>query len=269
MGDELAGRTAIVTGASRGIGLAIALSYAEAGADLALAARASDDLDAALNAVRRIGRRAIAVPTDVTDPAQVDGLVERTIGDLGGVDILVNNAGAFTELATAPFPDMTLRPPTVMRDSTERMGDGEFRQIIDTNIGGVFYGCRAAAPHMMARGYGKIINISSIAATRAFRFEAIYGASKAAVNMMTRCLALEWAPYGVRVNAIAPGPYNTAMTAVVWDDPDRSSASLEAIPLGTEGDMDGLAALAVFLAGSDSDYMTGQVVGIDGGMSAG
>ena len=148
------------------------------------------------------------------------------------------------------------------------MTDAEFHQVIDTNIGGVFYGCRAVAPHMMERGYGKIINISSIAATTAFKLEAVYDASKAAVNMLTRTLALEWAPYGVRVNGLAPGDYNTAMTAEAWADPVRRAAYIESIPLGTEGDMAGLGALAVFLASTDSDYITGQTINIDGGLSA-
>ncbi len=269
MGGELAGRVAVVTGASRGIGRAIATAYASAGADVALGARASGDLDSATGAVRELGRRALAVPTDVTDSGQVDRLVARAVEGLGGVDILVNNAGSFKELATVPFPDRVLSPPSVMRPSAERMTDAEFREVIDTNVGGVFYGCRAAAPHMMERGYGKIINVSSVAATRAFRLEAVYDASKAAVNMLTRCLALEWAAYGVRVNALAPGDYNTAMTAEAWADPERRAAYIEAIPLGAEGDMEGLAALAVFLASPASDYITGQVINIDGGLSAG
>ena len=266
---DLSGRVAVVTGASRGIGRAIAGAYASAGADVALAARASDDLESAAEGVRGMGRRALAVPTDVTDSGQVDLLVRRAVDELGGVDIMVNNAGSFKELATVPLPDRVLVPPAVMRPSDERMTDSEFREVIDTNLGGVFYGCRAAAPHMMERGYGKIINISSVAATRAFRLEAVYDASKAAVNMLTRCLALEWAPYGVRVNALAPGDYNTAMTSEAWADPVRRAAYIEAIPLGAEGDMDGLASLAVFLASEASDYITGQVINIDGGLSAG
>lgn len=267
-GGKLDGRVAIVTGASRGIGRAIALAYAVEGADVAVAARASAELDSVADAVRETGRRAIAVPTDVSVSADVDALVARTIAELGGVDVLVNNAGAYKELATVPFPDRVLRPPSVMRDSTGRMTDAEFRQVVDTNIGGVFYGCRAVAPHMMERGYGKIINVSSVAAVMAFKMEAVYCASKAAVNMLTRTLALEWAPYGVRVNGLAPGAYNTDMTAEAWSDPVRSAAHLDSIPLGAEGDMAGLAALAVFLASADSDYITGQTVNIDGGLSA-
>ena len=121
---------------------------------------------------------------------------------------------------------------------------------------------------MMEQGYGKIINISSVAATKAFRLEAAYCASKAAVNMLTRALALEWTSYGVRVNALAPGYYNTAMTASAWADPVRRASYIDTIPLAAEGDMAGLAALAVFLASTDSDYITGQTINIDGGLSA-
>jgi NAD(P)-dependent dehydrogenase (short-subunit alcohol dehydrogenase family) len=265
---KLLKKVAVVTGASRGIGRAIALAYAVEGADVAVAARASDPLDSVADEIRAAGRRAIVVPTDVSDSGQVDALVERAISELGGIDILVNNAGAFKEVATVPFPDRVLRPPAVMRDSTERMTDAEFHEVIDTNIGGVFYGCRAVAPHMMEQGYGKIINISSVAAVKAFKLEAVYDASKAAVNMLTRTLALEWAPYGVRVNGLAPGDYNTAMTAGAWANPVRRQAYLDSIPLGAEGDMAGLGALAVFLASADSDYITGQTINIDGGLSA-
>jgi NAD(P)-dependent dehydrogenase (short-subunit alcohol dehydrogenase family) len=261
-------KVAIVTGASRGIGRAIALAFAAAGADVVVAARASAELDSASEEICAAGRRTLAVPTDVSVSSDVDTLVDQTISELGHVDVLVNNAGAFKEVATVPFPDRVLKPPAVMRDSSERMTDAEFRQVIDTNIGGVFYGCRAVAPHMMERGYGKIINISSVAATKAFKLEAVYDASKAAVNMLTRTLALEWAPYGVRVNALAPGDYNTSMTAEAWADPVRRQAYLDSIPLGAEGDMTGLGALAVFLASADSDYITGQTINIDGGLSA-
>jgi NAD(P)-dependent dehydrogenase (short-subunit alcohol dehydrogenase family) len=265
---KLLNKVAVVTGASRGIGREIALAFAGAGADVAVAARASDTLDSVAHEIRAAGRRAIVVPTDVSVSADVDALIDRAITELGGVHILVNNAGAYKEVATVPFPDKVLRPPAVMRTSTERMTDAEFHEVIDTNIGGVFYGCRAVAPHMMERGYGKIINISSIAASMAFKMEAVYDASKAAVNMLTRTFALEWAPYGVRVNALAPGDYNTAMTSDAWNDPVRRQAYLDSIPLGVEGDMAGLGALAVFLASTDSDYITGQTIYIDGGLSA-
>ena len=207
------------------------------------------------------------VPADVSNPDDVDALVDRTLEEFGKVDIMVNNAGLFKELAVVPFPDVTLQPPEVMRESSSRMTDEEMRSVIDTNMGGVFYGCRAVAPHMLEKGYGKIINVSSCNASRAYRLEAVYDSSKAAVNMLTRTMALEWAPYNVCVNALAPGEYNTAMSANAWSDPERREVYLQGIPLRREGDMRNLGVLAVYLASPASDYMTGQIVYIDGGVT--
>ncbi|MDA1188134.1 MAG: SDR family oxidoreductase [Chloroflexi bacterium] len=265
---RLDGRIAIVTGAGRGIGRTIALSYAEAGADVVLAARTAPELDAVAKEVQALGRKALAVPTDVARSQQVDALVQRTMDAFGKVDIMVNNAGAFRELAVAPFPDKTLTPPRVGRSSAERMSDDEFHTVIETNIGGVFYGCRAVAPHMMAQRSGKIINISSIAAKQAYTLESVYQSTKAAVNMFTRCMALEWAPYNVCVNALAPGDYNTSLTAAAWDNPERRQGLLDTIPLRREGDMRNLGALAVYLASPASDYVTGQIIYVDGGITA-
>ncbi len=265
----LEGRTVVVTGAGRGIGRTIALALAEAGADVAVSARSVPEIESTAEAVRELGRQSIAVAADVSRSEQVDGLVRKTLDRFGKIDIMVNNAGLFKELAVVPFPDRTLGPPAVMRESSSRMTNEEWREIIDTNIGGVFFGCRAAAPHMLERGYGKIINLTSVAGTRAYSLEAAYDASKAAVNMLTRTLALEWAPYNVCVNALGPGDYNTSMTAGAWDDPERRKAYLDSIPLSREGDFRNLASLAVFLASPASDYMTGQIIHIDGGLSAG
>ena len=214
------------------------------------------------------GRGAVAVATDVSRSDQVDALVQAAIDRFGHVDVMVNNAGYFREQAVVPFPDTTLAPPDVTRESSTRMTDEEWRSIIDTNIGGVFYGCRAVAPHMLERRSGKIINISSCNAHMAYRLEVAYDASKAAVNMLTRTLALEWAPYNVTVNAIGPGEYNTSMTAGSWSDPERRKAYEENIPLGRGGDFRNLGALAIFMASPASDYMTGQTVYMDGGLTA-
>ena len=264
---RLDGRTAIVTGAGRGIGRTIALALAEAGADVVVAARTVSEIESTAEQVRALGRRSMPVPADVSNPDDVDALVDRTLEEFGKVDIMVNNAGLFKELAVVPFPDVTLQPPEVMRESSSRMTDEEMRSVIDTNMGGVFYGCRAVAPHMLQKGYGKIINVSSCNASRAYRLEAVYDSSKAAVNMLTRTMALEWAPYNVCVNALAPGEYNTAMSANAWSDPERREVYLQGIPLRREGDMRNLGVLAVYLASPASDYMTGQIVYIDGGVT--
>ena len=265
---SLKDKTAIVTGASRGIGMAIAEGFAQAGANVSIAARNKRDLSSVETHIKKFNPNVIAFQTDVSQSEDVDALVNNTLKSFGQIDILVNNAGVYKELALVPFPDQTLTPPSVMRSSSKRMTDDEFRQIIDTNIGGVFYGCRAVAPSMMDQRYGKIINLSSIAATKASTLQAVYATSKTAVNMLTSALALEWAEYGIRVNSIAPGMYETSMTSRAWDDPKRKQRNLKRIPLSQPGDMDGLVALAIFLASPESDYITGQTIYIDGGLSA-
>jgi len=261
-------KTAIVTGAGRGIGMAIAEGFAKAGANVSIAARSKEDLSSVETQIKKFNSNVVAFQTDVSQSEDVDALVNNTLKSFGRIDILVNNAGVYKELALVPFPDQTLTPPSVTRSSNERMTDDEFKQIIDTNIGGVFYGCRSVAPSMMDQKYGKIINISSIAASKASTLQGVYAASKTAVNMLTSSLALEWADYGIRVNSIAPGIYETSMTSRAWGDPKRKQAMLGRIPLSEPGDMDGLVALAIFLASPKSDYITGQTIYIDGGLSA-
>ena len=265
---SLQGRTAIVTGASRGIGREIALVLAEAGADIVAAARTTSDLDATVAEVQALGRQAISVQTDVTRSADVDAMVDRALERFGKVDILVNNAGLLVRIPVAPLPGVTLRPPSVTREPDTRTSDDEWNRVIDTNLNGVFYCCRAIAPHMMERRYGKIINISSNNATQAFPLVAAYNASKAAVNMLTRVLALEWAPYNICVNAIGPGDYDTDMTHLTWVDPEGRKAHLDGIPFHRKGDIRELGVLAAYLASPATDYMTGQIVYMDGGLTA-
>ena len=265
---SLEGRTAIVTGAGRGIGRAIALVLAEAGADVVAAARTVSEIEATAAEVGSMGRRAIAVPADVGRSSDADDLVERTLEHFGKIDILVNNAGQSMRVPVVPFPDLTMEPPEVTRESSSRLSDEEWQRIIDTNLSGVFYCCRAVGTHMMARRHGKIINISSNNATQAFPHVAAYNAGKAGVNMLTRVLALEWAPYNICVNAIGPGPYHTAMSAARWTDPAHRQQMLDKIPLGREGSLRDLGILAAYLASPATDFMTGQLIYLDGGMTA-
>ena len=267
-GLSLQGRIAIVTGAGRGIGRMMSLSLAEAGADVVVSARTSSEIEETATLVEKVGRRALAVAADVSVSAEVDDLVRRALDEFGQVDILVNNAGKLFKAPVAPFPDVTLEPPRVTRETGVRTSDEEWQSVMDVNLSGVFYCCRAVAPHMMERGYGKIINISSNNATMAFPLVAAYNASKAAVNMLTRVLALEWAPYSICVNAIGPGDYHTAMTDASWADPAGRQRHLDGIPLHREGDLTDLGTLAVYLAGAASDYMTGQIIYMDGGLTA-
>ena len=265
---SLEGRTAIVTGAGRGIGREIALVMAEAGADVVVAARTRSEIESTAADVEALGRRALAVQTDVSKSDQVDALVDQTIEHFGKVDVMVNNAGYLLRLAVVPFPDATVQPPRVTRESTSRTTDEEWESIIGPNLNGVFYCCRAVAPHMMERRYGKIINIGSNNAKQAFPLVAAYNVSKAGVNMLTRVLALEWAPYNICVNAIGPGDYHTSMTDATWTDPEARRRHLDGIPLGREGGLRDLGVLATYLASPASDYVTGQIVYMDGGLTA-
>ena len=227
---SLEGRSAVVTGAGRGIGRAIALGLAEAGADVVVAARTEPQIEAVASDIRDLGRRAVAVRTDVTRSAEVDALVERALGEFGKVDIMVNNAGQIRMGPVVPFPDVTLKPPAVTRESTSRTTDEEWLGLLDSNLNGVFYGCRAVGPHMIERGYGKIINISSIAGKQAFPIYAAYCVSKTGIDMLTRILALEWADYNVCVNALAPGWYHTDLNPI-WGRPRPDGPDPEGRPL--------------------------------------
>ncbi len=266
--NNLEGRTAIVTGASRGIGREIALVLAEAGADIVAAARTRADIEATAADVKAMGRDVIYIATDVTKSSDVDAMVDRALEHFAKIDILVNVAGKLTVLPVVPLPDETLSPPAVDRESSTRMTDEEWHIMLQTNVTSAFYCCRAIAPHMIERRYGKIINLSSNASVQAYPMVSSYNAAKAGVDMMTRSLALEWAPYNICVNAIAPGAYRTAMTEHMYNDPVELQRETEGIPFRRWGDLRELGVLAVYLASAASDYMTGQIVHMDGGMTA-
>jgi NAD(P)-dependent dehydrogenase (short-subunit alcohol dehydrogenase family) len=246
---ELDGRIALVTGGSKGIGRAIALSLADAGADLVLAARGPDALEKAAREVEERGRRAISVPTDVTDPDQCRTLIERATSELGTIDILVNNAGAAPFLST--FESARL--------------EGWDKYFRTTFIGAV-YCTHAAAPVLLERG-GCVINVASVAAFIASPGLTYYAAAKAALVSFTKTLAREWAPHGVRVNAIAPGFVETEMNAVARQDPSYEEGIRSMIPLGRWGTAEDVAGVARFLASEAASWMTGSVVVIDGGQS--
>jgi 2-deoxy-D-gluconate 3-dehydrogenase len=247
---DLTGRVAIVTGASRGIGRAIAVALAGAGADVALGARTAADLDQTADAVRALGRKAIAVPTDVTVAAEVERLVERTVGELGGLDVLINNSG--------------IGEPHAALDTTEEVWDRH----LDVNAKGTFLCCQAAARHMLARGAGKIVNVTSIFALKGVPNYAAYSASKAAVVGLTKALAIEWARGGVQVNALAPGYVATEINAEARADPDRRAGLVRAVPARRIAEPDEIGPLVVYLASPASDYVTGSVLTFDGGWHA-
>jgi NAD(P)-dependent dehydrogenase (short-subunit alcohol dehydrogenase family) len=248
---ELDGKIALVTGGSKGIGRAIALTFADAGADLVLAARGREALDKAAREVEERGRRALAVPTDVTDLAQVDALVDKAVSDLGGVDVLVNNAGA------APF-----------FSTVEVVRPEGFEKYFRVNFLSAVYCTRAAGPHLIARGQGaSVINVASVAAFVASPGLTYYSTAKAALINLTRTVAREWAGHGVRVNAIAPGWIETELNEDARRDPSFYETMRSSIPLGRWGRAEEVAAVARFLASDEASFMTGSVVVVDGGQT--
>jgi NAD(P)-dependent dehydrogenase (short-subunit alcohol dehydrogenase family) len=248
---ELDGKVALVTGGSKGIGRAVALAFADAGADVALAARGPEALEKTVREVEERGRRALGVPTDVADADQVDALVERTVGELGALDVLVNNAGA------APF----LSPVESIRL------DG-FEKYFRVNFLSALICTRAAAPHLLKRGErASVINVASVAAFVASPGLAYYSTAKAALVNLTRTVAHEWAGFGVRVNAIAPGWIETELNEGAREDPSFYDTIKARIPMGRWGRAEEVAAVARFLASDAASFMTGSVVVVDGGQT--
>lgn len=247
---RLDGRIAIVTGASRGLGRAMAVALAEAGADVALAARSQADLEETARLVAATGRRALAVATDVTVYAQVEALVERTVTELGGLHVVVNNSGI---ARVAPLAQMSPE---------------DFRAVLEVNLIGAFNGCRAAAAHLIAQKSGKIVNVASMLAQVGMPGYSVYSASKSGITGFTRALAVEWARHSIQVNAIAPGWFVTDMNADAFGDPRVRERLLRDIPARRTGRLDEIGPLVVYLASAASDFMTGQTLFLDGGHSA-
>jgi 2-deoxy-D-gluconate 3-dehydrogenase len=245
---DLTGKRALVTGANTGIGQAIAVALAEAGADIALAGRSAPTETLAL--IAATGRKVIDLRADLATIAPVQGLVDQAVAALGGIDILVNNAGIIRRNDLADF--------------TEEDWDS----VIDTNLKTLFFLSQAAAKVMMAQGAGKIINIASLLSFQGGIRVPSYAAAKSGVAGLTKALANELAPKGVQVNAIAPGYITTNNTAALQADETRNRQILERIPTGRWGSPADIAGAAVFLASSASDYVNGHVLAVDGGWLA-
>jgi 3-oxoacyl-[acyl-carrier protein] reductase len=245
--QSLAGKVALVTGSARGIGQAIALALARHGADVVISDVDETGAQATADEIGKLGRRSLAVRCDVSRREEVEALIETAIAKLGRLDILVNNAG-------------------ITRDTLLiRMTEEQWNLVLDINLKGTFFGCQAAAKPMMKARAGKIINLASITGLIGNVGQANYSASKAGVIALTRTVAKELAPRNIQVNAIAPGYIETEMTREL---PEKARAAfLENIPLRRGGTPEDVAHLVCFLASAEADYITGQCITIDGGLT--
>jgi NAD(P)-dependent dehydrogenase (short-subunit alcohol dehydrogenase family) len=251
-GFDLTGRTALVTGASRGIGRALALGLARAGADVAVSARDESLLSSLADEVATLGRKAVVLPADVTDADACHALVADAIGGLGHLDVLVNNAGGSTFFG--PLSELRFRG---------------WEKTMRLNVDSVVHLCQAAGAHMTERGTGSVVNVSSVAGLGGTPMMAAYGASKAAVISLTRTLAFEWGRSGVRVNALCPGWTRTDLNRDLWSGPDGGAEWVQRQGLQRWADAEEMVGPTVFLASDASSYVTGQCLVVDGGQTAG
>lgn len=248
---DLTGKNAFVTGASRGIGRAIAVALADAGADVALVARSADGLAETAEAISAVGRKAVVIPTDVTSYDAVFAAAGIAIDQLGSVDIVVNNAGGSNFMV--PFRDLRL---------------SGWDKLIQLNLSSAVYVCHAFAGHLLERGRGSVINVASVAGVTGSPTMSPYAAAKAGLISLTKTLAVEWAASGVRVNALCPGWTATELNRTLWEDPVLGPATIATTPMGRWASAEEMAGPAVFLASNAASYLTGQVLLVDGGQTA-
>ncbi len=248
---DLTGRTALVTGASRGIGAAIAVALARAGADVAVNSRNAEALEKVAAEIGELGRRAVVLPADVTDVEAVRAMADAAVDGLGHLDVVVNNAGGTAFMV--PFTQLRF---------------AGWEKVMRLNVESVVHVLQAVAPHLLERGAGSVINVASVAGLGATPALSPYGASKAALISLTRSLAIEWAARGVRVNALCPGWTATDLNRNLWEDEQASAGLTATIPMGRWGRAEEMAGPAVFLASDASSFMTGQVLVVDGGQTA-
>ena len=246
----LENKVAVVTGASRGLGRAMALGLAGAGADSVAIASTSENAAETVAEVESLGRRAVAIGCRQDDPEEVSRAVNESIDAFGQVDILVNNAG------------------TIRRAPAEEYSDEDWSVVMDTNLNGVFQFCRGTGKHMLKRGQGKIINIASLLSFSGGITVPAYAASKGGVMQLTKALANEWASRGIQVNAIAPGYFATDNTEALRADATRYQEILARIPTGRWGDPVDMQGAVIFLASAASNYVTGHILTVDGGWMA-
>ncbi|MEO8128997.1 MAG: SDR family NAD(P)-dependent oxidoreductase [Bryobacteraceae bacterium] len=247
---KLSGKTALITGASKGLGRAMAIALGAAGAGLALVSRDVKQMEDTAAAVREAGAEAEIFRADVTDEAQVLQLEKDVAAKMGKIQILINNAGINVR---KPITDFTL---------------AEWNSVLDTNLTSVFMMCRSFVPHMKGNGYGRILNLTSIMSHVSLPERAAYSSSKAALLGFTRAVALELAPEGITVVGISPGPFATEMNTPLMNDPVKNAQFVSKIPLGRWGRVEEIGSLAVFLCSEEAGFVTGTDILIDGGWCA-
>ncbi len=247
---DLSGKTAVVVGGTTGIGHALSLGLAAAGADVVASARRVDQLEHTAAEIEAKGRKTLRIPSDVKNRASLIALRDAVLAAFGKVDILINCAGI------------------TKRTASLDVSDEEWSNILDTNLNGTLRGCQVFGEVMLKRGYGRIINIASLATFVGLFEVAAYGASKAAVGALTKTLAVEWSRHGVLVNAIAPGLFRTDLNAKLLDTTDRGREFLTRTPMGRFGKTEELVGAAVFLASDAASFVTGEILVVDGGFLA-
>lgn len=249
-GIDVAGKVAVVVGGTSGIGRALALGLAAAGAEVVASSRRAEQVRETAEQIAALGRRTLTLTSDVAERASLENLLKQSIAALGRVDILVNCAGT------------TKRTPTLDMD------DATWQKILDTNLTGTLRACQIFGRHMIERGGGRIINIASLTSFVGLHEVAAYAASKGGVAMLTKSLAVEWAAHGVTVNAIAPGVFRTALNSELLDNTGRGTELLLRTPMGRFGQVEELVGAAIYLASDMASFVTGEILVVDGGFLA-